>query len=283
MRPGHPGDRRHTDVQSAAVGSGAVRGLRGPPLPRHVVVAHLPRAVQEDRPVPQHGLAALARSPAATSWPTSRRPPGPASTGCATTSCTRDDELRSAGPPDDVFARIDRIAGTARRGQRRDLHALALRRAHPGRRPHDPGRAGSTCPCAPTARDLVRAVLEGVAFNTRWLLGCVEKFCGRPFPWINLIGGGGQSELWCQIHADVLDRPIRRVEHPIRANARGAALLAGVALGRVGVDELDAKVKVVAVHEPNQTHRRTYDEQYGAFRAIYKQNKGIHRRLNAHG
>ena len=131
--------------------------------------------------------------------------------------------------------------------------------------------------------DLVRAVLEGVAFNSRWLLGSVEKFCGRPFPWINLIGGGGQSELWAQIHADVMDRPIRRVEHPIRANARGAALLAGVALGRVGVDELDAKVKVVAVHEPNQAHRRTYDDQYGAFRAIYKQNKGIHRRLNAHG
>ena len=28
---------------------------------------------------------------------------------------------------------------------------------------------------------LVRAVLEGVAYNSRWLLECVEHFCGRRF------------------------------------------------------------------------------------------------------
>jgi xylulokinase len=90
--------------------------------------------------------------------------------------------------------------------------------------------------------EMVRAVLEGVAFNSRWLLDAVEKFTGRPFPWLNVVGGGGSSAVWAQIHADVMDRPIRRIEHPIRANARGAALLAGVALGKVGVEELGAKV-----------------------------------------
>ena len=83
-----------------------------------------------------------------------------------------------------------------------------------------------------TRAELVRSVLEGVAYNSRWLLETVEKFVGRPFPWLHFIGGGAQSELWCQIMADVLDREIRQVEHPIRANARGAALLAGIALGR---------------------------------------------------
>jgi xylulokinase len=129
---------------------------------------------------------------------------------------------------------------------------------------------------------MVRAVLEGVAFNSRWLLEAVERFTGRPFPWLNVVGGGGNSAVWAQIHADVLDRPIRRIEHPIRANARGAALLAGVALGRVGVDELSAKVTVVEVHEPDPSNRKVYDESYRAFRSIYRQNRGVHRRLNRH-
>src|SRR5207344_2295553 len=130
--------------------------------------------------------------------------------------------------------------------------------------------------------DLVRSVLEGVAHNSRWLLDSVERFCDRPFEWLNLVGGGGQSAVWAQIHADVLNRPIRRVENPIRANARGAALLAGVAIGTVGVDELGAKVKVVEVHEPDRANREVYDELYRAFRSIYKQNRSIHRRLNGH-
>ena len=46
------------------------------------------------------------------------------------------------------------------------------------------------------------------------------------------------SALWCQIHADVMDREIRQVEHPIRANARGAALLAALALGHSTVEEI---------------------------------------------
>ena len=129
---------------------------------------------------------------------------------------------------------------------------------------------------------MVRAVLEGVAFNSRWLLDAVERFTGRPFPWLNVVGGGGNSAVWAQIHADVLDRPIRRIEHPIRANARGAALLAGVALGKVGVDELGAKVKVVEVHEPDRPNRTLYDELYRTYRSIYKQNKGVHRKLNRH-
>ena len=38
--------------------------------------------------------------------------------------------------------------------------------------------------------NLVRSVMEGVAFNSKWLLKYVEKFVKRPFPHINIIGGG---------------------------------------------------------------------------------------------
>ena len=41
-----------------------------------------------------------------------------------------------------------------------------------------------------TRAHYVRAVMEGVAFNLRWLKGHVEKFIGRPFAQLNFIGGG---------------------------------------------------------------------------------------------
>ena len=113
------------------------------------------------------------------------------------------------------------MAGRAAAGQqRRDLHAVAERRTHAGRRPDR--RGGWHNLSLSTSRDdLVRSVFEGVAFNSRWLLGTVERFTGRrssdPF-----IGGGPHSDLWCQIMADVLDRTIDQVEDPMRADARGA-------------------------------------------------------------
>jgi xylulokinase len=122
-----------------------------------------------------------------------------------------------------------------------------------------------------TRGELVRSVLEGVAYNSRWLLGTVERFTGRPFPWLHFIGGGAQSELWCRIMADVLDREIRQVENPIRANARGAALLAGIALGRIGVDDLARNVRVVQSFRPDRANRAVYDERYAEFRTLHKQ------------
>ena len=71
--------------------------------------------------------------------------------------------------------------------------------------------------------DLVRAVFEGVALNTRWLLGAVERFARHRLEPIRFIGGGARSDVWCQIFADVLGRTIEQVADPVNANAREPA------------------------------------------------------------
>jgi len=53
--------------------------------------------------------------------------------------------------------------------------------------------------------DIIRALFEGVAFNTRWMLSPVEKFLKRPVKEITMVGGGAQSNIWCQIFADVMN------------------------------------------------------------------------------
>jgi xylulokinase len=130
-----------------------------------------------------------------------------------------------------------------------------------------------------TRAEMVRSVLEGVAYNSRWLLETVEKFTGRSFASLNFIGGGAQSALWCQIMADVLDRDIKQVEHPIRANARGAALLAGLALGRVTMDDIERTVPITATFLPDRATKAVHEARYREFRVVHKQTaKRTHRR-----
>jgi xylulokinase len=123
-------------------------------------------------------------------------------------------------------------------------------------------------------------VFEGVAYNSRWLLGYVEKFIKRPFDAINFIGGGANSNVWCQILADVLNRPVRQVKDPIQANLRGAALLAAVALGYSTYDDIGQRVEIGHTYEPNPENRAIYDELFSEFVGVYQRNKKFYARLN---
>ncbi|MBI5567891.1 MAG: FGGY-family carbohydrate kinase [Chloroflexi bacterium] len=128
--------------------------------------------------------------------------------------------------------------------------------------------------------DIIRAFLEGVAFNTRWLLQPVEKFMGRKVTHLNLAGGGGNSNVWCQIFADVLNVEVRQVKDPIQANARGAAFIAGVGLGAIGFGDVPQLVAFKHIYQPTPQHRAVYDDRYEIFIEIYRQMKGVYRKLN---
>jgi xylulokinase len=131
-----------------------------------------------------------------------------------------------------------------------------------------------------TQADLVRAVMEGVALNSRWLSESLEKFVGRRFDSIRVIGGGARSDLWCSIYADVLDRSVEQVEDPVHANLRGSALLAGMALGQVSPEEVRSLVPVSAVYHPHSDSRELYRRHFAAFTDLYRAQRKMFKRLN---
>ena len=131
-----------------------------------------------------------------------------------------------------------------------------------------------------TRGHLVRAVLEGVACNSRWLLTYVERFVGRRLDAVTAVGGGARSELWCQVHADVLGRVVRQAADPVLANARGAALQASVALGHLGWDEVAATVPIARTFEPDPARRPVYDTLFPEFVNLYRSTRKIYARLN---
>jgi xylulokinase len=131
-----------------------------------------------------------------------------------------------------------------------------------------------------TRADMVRAVLEGVALNSAWLLGAVEKFCKRRFDSLAFIGGGANSDLWSQMHADATGRVIRQTADPVLANVRGAGLLTLLALGHLTMDQIPATVEVKATYQPDPAAARVYQERLKEFVKLYEKTKGIHKRLN---
>ena len=133
---------------------------------------------------------------------------------------------------------------------------------------------------ATTRADLVRAVMEGVAYNNHWLHGYVETYAKQRLDPIRMVGGGAQSDLWCQIHADVMDRTIERVADPLNAQLRGAAILAGLSLGLVERSEVRDLAGVDRTFTSDAANRTVYDRLSAELPTLYKSQRKMFRRLN---
>jgi xylulokinase len=123
---------------------------------------------------------------------------------------------------------------------------------------------------------LARAVLEGVAYSARHLLEELDRAAGLEASLLRTSGGGSQSDLWCQIKADVLARPLARL-HVRHSGCLGAALLAAVAAGLVDdLREAAARaVKIERVFEPG-SHSELYDDLYAVYRGTQLALRSTH-------
>ncbi len=118
--------------------------------------------------------------------------------------------------------------------------------------------------------ELARSVYEGVGYSVRWLFDSLEGSAACRPAAVNHAGGGASSDAWCQIRADILQRPIRRMAH-LDAGVLGAAILAGVgAKVFSSIPEAVARcVKVDRVFEPDRSQSAVHDERFEKHRALY--------------
>ncbi len=127
---------------------------------------------------------------------------------------------------------------------------------------------------------MIRAVFEGIAFNTRWAMETLENLYNKVDA-LNIIGGGAQSPVWCQIMSDILNRTIHRPKDPQQAGARGVALLASMALGFIpSFDDIRKHITIDRTFVPNPANRALYDRMFREYKNLYKQNKAWYKRMN---
>jgi xylulokinase len=191
-----------------------------------------------------------------------------------------EDGLSTGGKPENAYQLFDQVVAGVPAGSRGVIFTPWLYGERAPVEDHTV-RGGFFNQSLMTSRgDLLRAAYEGIAFNSRWLLGNIEKFTGRRMDPIRIVGGGAKSAIWCQIYADVLDRTILQMCDPINSNMVGAAMLAGVALGYLRVEEIPSRVEVAHTYTPDGSHRAIYDQHFSEFVRLYHSLKPIYARLN---
>jgi len=124
--------------------------------------------------------------------------------------------------------------------------------------------------------ELARAVLEGVAYSVRLAFDALKQSAACDPVAINIGGGGAASNLWCQIRADVLGKPLRRCASPESA-ALGAAILAG--RSQLSGSSLAATVRELVqfdtVFEPDVNKANYHADRIGQYMRLYEDLKGF--------
>lgn len=124
--------------------------------------------------------------------------------------------------------------------------------------------------------DLVRAVMEGVCFAYRALLTALTEQVDALY----VVGGGAQSAVWMQILADVIGCPVHVVDKPADAAARGAAIIAGRALGWYSSFAPSGNFFPLSrTVEPSPAAQATYQSLYPIFARLYPQLQATFRAL----
>lgn len=117
-----------------------------------------------------------------------------------------------------------------------------------------------------TAIDALRAAAEGIMLNGGWI---AEPFLTQPNPPEAIIASGGafQTAWMRQLAADIFGLPVYEVAS-IEASARGAALLADLAVGERHWSEMSEPLSPTSVATPDPARQAAYRAKGDTFRRL---------------
>jgi xylulokinase len=127
---------------------------------------------------------------------------------------------------------------------------------------------------------MLRSIFEGVIFSLRDVAELMRDI-GIPLTQIRTSGGGAQSNLWRQIHADVFNSEVLTMSGSGEGGAYGAALVAGAGVGIWPTVEEAVKVLGVETRNaPNTENIEVYGRLFQVYRGLYGALKNSFDRLS---
>ncbi len=129
---------------------------------------------------------------------------------------------------------------------------------------------------------LVRAVIEGLAFESRRMIEAMERGTGSRVSEARLYGGSARSDTWNQIFADVLGVPVSTLETS-ETTALGAAICAAKGTGLYAgfAEALQNMVRVDRVYHPDPGRHELYTELFDqVYGKLYDQVSELIRNLS---
>lgn len=130
---------------------------------------------------------------------------------------------------------------------------------------------------------LYRAIIEGIGFGLYDGMRKMEKRVGYNIKRLTVSGGGANSDVICQITADIAGVKVQKIQ-TYETCALGAAMAAFV--GIKAYPSLQDAVKgmshIAKEYSPNLEHHRIYDEIYNkVYKKIYKANKKFYSEIRS--
>jgi xylulokinase len=185
----------------------------------------------------------------------------------------------------DVFGDLEVAAGRALKRDPYDLITQTVSEVPPGSNgvtflPHLQGAAGARpnpdakgtftgMTLATSKSDMARAVLEGIAFEMRDVLEA-QAAAGVEVRSVRVVGGAAKSPIWCQMLADVFERPVELLQTS-ETGCLGAALYAGTAVG-VYPDlaaAVDQAVSITDRYEPDASAAPAYEKAFRRYQSVF--------------
>lgn len=115
-----------------------------------------------------------------------------------------------------------------------------------------------------SAVHLYQAILEGIAYELRLHFEGVESATQHAINNLMVMGGGSQSDHWCQILADVTGKEIRR------ADVTEATTLGAVILAAYGIGAFDSiRAAALAMGAEAQTTFSPHPQRYARYSKVY--------------
>ena len=128
--------------------------------------------------------------------------------------------------------------------------------------------------------DVSRAILEGVAFNLKIIMGILEKGVPGGIGEVTLIGGGAKGDVWLQILADVWQKPIAVPVFREEATSLGAAVCGGIGVGAFkDYQVIKTLNKIERTITPNAALAGQYEALFSIFDESYESLKTIYKKL----
>ena len=120
-----------------------------------------------------------------------------------------------------------------------------------------------------TKADLAEAILEGICYEMKDIMAMNQELSGE-VKHIRLCGGVAKSPMWCQMFADILDKPVELTEVS-ELGALGAAMCAGIGAGLFAdcKDAVKKCVKITKVYKPDARKREEYQKAFDRWERYY--------------
>lgn len=133
-----------------------------------------------------------------------------------------------------------------------------------------------------TREHLYRAIIEGIGYALKEGLESIERSQKHKIKELRVSGGGSQSDVICQITADIFNLPVSRVQ-TFETTSLGEAIATFVALKEF--DNVEEATKAMShktvTFNPNPDAAAQYEDLYRkVYLKMYPRLKGVYRHIN---